>query len=152
MGTISKVNDILCVNISKIDDILKANAYKLDDNVFCPVSPTPTPTPSTTPSGVSPTPTSTPPVTPTPSPTPCSEICCEVELCFGGDCVEACSCNTTATFYLHIPCYTGGCTLGSADGIFEDSRCSSRAGEAYYSDGQECYYWDGITLTYQGDC
>ena len=150
MGTISKVNDILCANISKIDDRLKANASKLDDNVFCPVSPTPTP--SATSSGASPTPTPTPQVTPTPSPTPCSEICCEVELCIGLDCVEACSCNETFTFYLHIPCYTSGCTLGIADGIFVDSRCGSLANEGYYSDGQECYYWDGITLTYQGDC
>jgi hypothetical protein len=47
MGTITKLNNVLCANISKVDDILKANASKWDDNTFCPsVSPTPTPTPS----------------------------------------------------------------------------------------------------------
>jgi hypothetical protein len=46
MGTVTKLNDVLCANISKVDDILKANASKWDDNTFCPVSPTPTPTPS----------------------------------------------------------------------------------------------------------
>jgi hypothetical protein len=49
MGTITKLNDILCANISKVDSILKANASKWDDNTFCPVSPTPTPTKTVTP-------------------------------------------------------------------------------------------------------
>ena len=45
MGTITKINDILCANVAKLDDILKANAENWDDNAFCPVgSPTPTPT------------------------------------------------------------------------------------------------------------
>jgi hypothetical protein len=46
MGTVTKLNNVLCANISKVDSILKANASKWDDNTFCPVSPTPTPTPS----------------------------------------------------------------------------------------------------------
>ena len=47
MGTLTKLNDVLCANISKVDDILKANASMWDDNTFCPsATPTPTPTPS----------------------------------------------------------------------------------------------------------
>ena len=67
MGTIAKVNNILCANIAKIDNVLKAGAYKLDDNIFCPPEVTPTPTPT-----VTVTPTSTRPrlVTPTPTVTP----------------------------------------------------------------------------------
>ena len=62
MATISKLNDVLCVNISKIDDLLKSNVKYFDDNTFCPQT-TPTPT-------VTVTPTSTPPsLTPTPTPT-----------------------------------------------------------------------------------
>ena len=62
MGTIAKVNNILCGNISKIDNILKANASKLDNNIFCPVTPTPTVTRGGTP-------TPTPSVTFTQTPT-----------------------------------------------------------------------------------
>ena len=65
MAIISKLNDVLCVNISKIDDVLKSNAKFFDDNTFCP---TPTPTP-TTPVGT-PTPTPTKTLTPTPTNTP----------------------------------------------------------------------------------
>jgi hypothetical protein len=72
MGTVAKLNDVLCANISKVDDRDKTKTpndrgiYKWDDNVFCPFVSTPTPTPTPTI-----TPTSTPPsVTPTPTPTP----------------------------------------------------------------------------------
>jgi hypothetical protein len=70
MGTVTKLNDVLCVNISKVDDILKANASKWDDNTFCPVSPTPTPTPTKT-------------VTPTPTPSPAVN-CVDGETTNGG--------------------------------------------------------------------
>jgi hypothetical protein len=70
MGTITKLNDVLCANISKVDDIFKGEYSKWDDNTFCPSGPTPTPTP-------------TPTATPTPTPTPaCAPGCCGVELCF----------------------------------------------------------------------
>jgi hypothetical protein len=62
MAIITKLNDVLCVNISKIDDVLKTNVKYFDENTFCP-TPTPTPTPSITPTE---TPRS---VTPTPTPT-----------------------------------------------------------------------------------
>jgi hypothetical protein len=139
MGTITKLNDILCANISKVDDVLKANASKWDDNTFCPdSSPTPTPTPE-----------------PTPTPTPvCEATCCEAELCYDSqDCSKACSCDNSAIFYLHIPCGNlYGCELAYADGIFTDSECLDPAREAYYSQGGQCYYWNGTTLTYQGGC
>ena len=75
MAIITKLNDVLCVNISKIDDVLKSNVKYFDENTFCP-TPTPTPTtpvgtPTPTPTVTkTPTPTITPtPVTPTPTPT-----------------------------------------------------------------------------------
>ena len=84
MATISKVNDVLCVNISKIDDILKSNVKYFDDNVFCQqTTPTPTPTrtqtPTPTPASVTQTPTATPANTPTPTPTatPAGQKCIE---------------------------------------------------------------------------
>ena len=71
MATISKLNDVLCVNISKIDNLLKSNVKYFDDNTFCPqTTPTPTPTKTQTPTPTI-TQTSTPPsVTPTPTSTP----------------------------------------------------------------------------------
>jgi len=62
MAIITKLNNVLCVNISKIDNVLKSNVKFFDDNTFCP---TPTPTP-TTPVG---TPTPTPTITLTNTPT-----------------------------------------------------------------------------------
>ena len=140
MGTVTKLNDVLCANISKVDDILKANASKWDDNTFCSaVSPTPTPTP-----GLSPT--------PTPTPTPaCVPDCCLRELCSGSDCTDACACFNVVEVYLHLPC-GGDCILSNADGIFRDSRCGIPAKVGSYSDGTDCYDWDGSTLSYQGPC
>ena len=75
MAIISKLNDVLCVNISKIDDALKSNVLYFDDNTFCP-TPTPTPTtqvgtPTPTPTRtLTPTPTLTRTLTPTPTNTP----------------------------------------------------------------------------------
>jgi len=187
MATISKINDILCVNVSKIDDVLKANARYFDENIFCltptpsltpgasttptptntqtptrtPVTPTPTNTQTPTRTPVTPTPTNTqtpagvsPTPTQTPSPTPCTDICCERELCYALDPVEACSCNVSAVFYLHIPCFNGtNCNLASADGIFDDDRCKVPARPSYYSDGTNVYDWDGSSvLTYYGPC
>ena len=65
MAIITKLNDVLCVNISKIDDVLKSNVLYFDDNTFCPQT-TPTPTPTKT---QTPTPTPTKTQTPTPTPT-----------------------------------------------------------------------------------
>jgi len=159
MGTISKVNDILCANISKIDDILKANASMLDDNIFCPVSPTPTPTPTpgtTATQTPTPTPTQTGTPTPTPTPTPtipCTDTCCFVELCYSpDDCATSCSCNRPEPFYLHLPCKNDPCTMAYADGIYFDDLCTTLAEIGYYSDGVDCYYWDQSTLTYDSNC
>ncbi len=153
MGTISKVNDVLCANISKIDDVLKANAAKFDDNIFCPVTPTPTPTPggSATPT---PTVTFTPTVTPTVTPsTPCEAGCCFVELCYSpNDCTEACECNTTRPVYLSRPCKNDPCTLAAATGIYNDDICTDPAPEGYYSDGTNCYSWFSSVLTFDTLC
>ena len=148
MGTVTKLNDVLCANISKVDDILKANASKWDDNTFCPGgSPTPTPTPTSTP--VTPTPT------PTPTATPCTPGCCSKELCYSvNDCGQACSCAEPAVYYISLTCDTDPCTLANALGIFTESSCREAANFGYYSDGGvDCYYWDGVySVSYQGPC
>jgi hypothetical protein len=96
MGTVAKLNDVLCANISKVDDRPKTRTFadrgisKWDDNVFCPFvsTPTPTPTPTITPTNtvtpsvtpsVTPTKTNTPTntTTPTPTPTPTPATCIE---------------------------------------------------------------------------
>jgi len=141
MGTITKLNDILCANISKVDDVLKANASKWDDNTFCPGG-SPTPTPTITP-------------TPTPTPTPaCLPGCCRVELCYNDtSCGEACLCTNTVIVYLSIACSTDPCTLGNASGIFDDPSCRTPAAAGYYSDGVDCYNWDGSgTLIFGQPC
>lgn len=157
MGTVTKLNDVLCANISKVDDILKANASKWDDNTFCPSSPTPTPTvtvtptptPTQSPAGVTPTPTPTI----TPSPAPCDPGCCFVELCYSDrDCAGACQCTEVLPVYLHQPCQNDPCELAYADGIFEEGGCTAPAVAGYYSSGVDCYYWDGSALSYQGSC
>ena len=160
MGTVAKVNDVLCDLISKIDDVSKTNASKFDDNNFCAVSPTPTPTPTTSPGGTvtpTPTPTITPTITPTPTPTPsapCVKGCCLTQLCYSDlDCATSCSCNEFFEVYLSLPCDTNPCTLANAIGIFRNDTCTSVAPAGYYSDGTDCYYWDGSTnLTLQGPC
>lgn len=140
MGTVTKLNDVLCANISKVDDILKANASKWDDNSFCPSGPTPTPTP-------------TPTVTPTP--TPCPPGCCYVELCYNPDePKEACDCNTIVGVYLHLPCVDLDCNLSNATGIYDNDTCDSAAAPGYYQDGSGAvYYWDGNTsLSFDSNC
>lgn len=173
MGTVSKLNDVLCANISKVDDVLKANASKFDDNTFCPATPTPTPTVTSTPGGSptqTPTATVTPTVTPTYTPTatvtptytptvtptqsiPCTDTCCFVELCYSpDDCATSCSCNKPEPFYLHLPCKNDPCTMAYADGIYFDDLCTIPGEVGYYSDGFDCYYWDQSTLTFSAAC
>jgi hypothetical protein len=123
MGTVTKLNDVLCVNISKVDDILKANASKWDDNTFC-------------------------------DSTPCTPDCCPVELCFNDRrCSVACGCRSPFVAYLSRPCNTDPCGLAYATGIFADEKCTEPAQAGFYSDGSDCYEWDGTSsLTPQGPC
>ena len=181
MGTITKLNNVLCANISKVDNVLKANASKWDNNTFCPTptptpttpvgTPTPTPTRTLTPTPtntptltrtLTPTPTNTPTLTstnsspiPTPTPTtPCSRGCCYVELCYSPtDCADACQCNQSVGVYLDI-CKFDPCRLSTAFGIYSDDACTFPAPDGYYSNTVDCYLWDGttLTLTYQGPC
>ena len=152
MGNITKLNDILCYNINAIDGIVAGiggDLLKWDDNDFCLQSPTPTPTPSPTPGGASPTPTPTPTITPS----PCAPGCCPVELCVGDDCSLACTCRTPLTYYISIACSTDPCVMSNALGIYVDNRCGIPAGAGYYSDGNDCYYWDGTSsISPQGPC
>ena len=152
MGTVTKLNDVLCANISKVDDILKANASKWDDNTFCPSGPTPTPTPTPT---VTPTPTPTPTVTPTPTPTPtCAPGCCGVELCYSErDPRAACECFEVGFFYLHQTCDQDPCELAYATGIYDDDSCSTAAPAGYYTDGSGyVYLWNGSSFSSASIC
>jgi len=120
-------------------------------NTPTPVPPTPTPTNTPTPTPT-PTPTAAEP-TPTPTPTECDRDCCVVELCFGNDCSEACSCNDPRMVYLSI-CKLADCNLSNAFGIYDDDTCRTPAHGGFYSDGTDCWTWDpGIPrLDYQGPC
>lgn len=166
MGTITKLNDVLCANINKVDDILKSSIKYWDDNTFCPPTPTPTPTPTSGPTSTpTPTPTRTPEPTPTPTPTPveptptptptCVPDCCPANLCYDRDsCRKSCECNDIRSVYLKILCVDDPCLLAFAGGIYDDDTCTTPAQSGYYSDGNECYLWVSgtITLTYQGPC
>ena len=179
MAIITKLNDVLCVNISKIDDVLKSNVKYFDENTFCPTptptpttqvgTPTPTPTRTLTPTPtntptltrtLTPTPTNTPTLTrtltptPTPTETPgCTPGCCSVELCYSNSsCVKACDCTETVNVYLRTPCDTDPCELAYATAIFVDDRCGTPAAQGYYSDGIDCYAWFGGNLSYSGPC
>lgn len=149
MGIITKLNDVLCGSIKKVDDITKSSIKYWDDNEFCPPTPTPTPTP--TPGGPTPTPTR---VEPTPTPTPtCVPDCCPASLCYDRDsCRNSCECNDIRSVYLSRTCQDDPCLLAFATGIFDNEQCTTPAATGYYSQGSECYYWNGTTLSYQGPC
>jgi hypothetical protein len=147
MGTITSVNGIGCDSIVSIDGVAKINIAFFDNNTFCPGG-SPTPTPTNTPTN-----TPTPQPTPTPTPTPCARGCCFVELCYSDSaCNESCTCSVTVPVYLGLNCSTDPCTLANAYGIFDDDRCGTTAATGYYSDGTECWYWDGSNLSNQGPC
>ena len=169
MGTITKLNNVLCANISKVDNVLKANASKWDNNTFCPATPTPTPTQTSTPASVTPsvtptptvTPTSTPPSvtpTPTPTPTPCATDCCVIKLVYSNvDCIDACDPIYFPIDYYITKCSVDSCALSKAIEIYADNfsgKCEVIAADGYYSDGVICGYWDSTTLifTIQGPC
>jgi hypothetical protein len=148
MGTITSVNGIGCDSIVSIDGVAKINIAFFDNNTFCPGG-SPTPTPTNTPTN-----TPTPQPTPTPTPTPCARGCCLVELCYSDSaCNESCTCSVTVPVYLGLNCSTDPCTLANAYGIFDDDRCGTYAVAGYYSDGTECWYWDGSgTLFFSQPC
>jgi len=148
MGTITSVNGIGCDSIVSIDGVAKINIAFFDNKTFCPGG-SPTPTPTNTPTN-----TPTPQPTPTPTPTPCARGCCFVELCYSDSaCNESCTCSVTVPVYLGLNCSTDPCTLANAYGIFDDDRCGTYAAAGYYSDGTECWYWDGSgTLFFSQPC
>lgn len=144
MGVITKLNDVLCGSIKKVDDITKSSIKYWDDNEFCPPTPTPTatPTPTPTPGGATPTPTPT-----------CRPDCCPASVCYDrNDCRNSCECNDIRSVYLARTCEEDPCMMGYATGIFDDDTCTTAATAGYYSQGGECYYWNGSTLVYQGPC
>ena len=174
MGTITKLNNVLCANISKVDNVLKSNASKWDDNTFCPATPTPTPTPTltqtptrtltptptqtSTPASVTPsvtptptvTPTSTPPsVTPTPTPTPtpttpCATDCCVIKLVYSN--VDCI--DACDPVYFPIDYYITKCSVNSCDlskAIEIYADNFSGKCEVIAADG---YYSDGVICGY----
>ena len=177
MGTVTKLNDVLCGNISKIDDVLKSNVLYFDENTFCPTptptpttpvgTPTPTPTVTKTPTNTptntvtpSVTPTSTPPsVTPTPTPTTqCETDCCPINLVHSNvDCTDACDPFYIPSQYYITKCKNDRCVLSRAIEIYADNfsgKCEVIAQDGYYSDGTSCGYWDStsLTFTHSGPC
>ena len=175
MGTVTKLNDVLCGNISKIDDVLKSNVLYFDENTFCPtptptptqtLTPTPTntptptrtqtPTPTRTPASVTQTPTATPANTPTP--TPCATDCCAINLVYSNvDCTEACDPFSIPSQYYITKCSVDSCALSKAIKIYLDNfsgKCEVIAQDGYYSDGSTCGYWDStsLTFTHSGPC
>ena len=123
MGTVTKLNDVLCANISKVNFASKEVASRWADNTFCDA-------------------------------TPCTPDCCLVELCFSErDCRSACGCRVTVEAFLSRPCNTDPCGLAYATGIFTNDKCGDTAPAGYYSDGTDCWLWDGDSiLTPQGPC
>ena len=123
MGTVTKLNDVLCANISKVNLASKEVASRWADNTFCDA-------------------------------TPCTPDCCLVELCFSErDCRSACGCRVTVEAFLSRPCNTDPCGLAYATGIFTNDKCGDPAPAGYYSDGTDCWLWDGDSnLTPQGPC
>ena len=123
MGTVTKLNDVLCANISKVNFASKEVASRWADNTFCDA-------------------------------TPCTPDCCLVELCFSErDCRSACGCREPFEAYLSRPCNTDPCGLAYATGIFTNDKCGDPAPAGYYSDGTDCWLWDGDSiLTPQGPC
>ena len=173
---ISKIDDVLKGNAAKIDDIdfCTPTATPTPTLTQTPTttlggSQTPTPNPTKTPTQTptftqtptptitrtprttgTPTPTPTPTVTP--SSTPCALDCCFAQFCYSEtDCTDACACNQTRDVYLH-KCVGDPCQLGKAFGIFDDKICTVPSAAGFYSNGSDCYYWDGSTITYQGPC
>ena len=164
---IAKIDDVLKGNAAKIDDIsfCTPTATQTPTVTRTPTSTpggsqtptpsntstvTPTPTFTSTPTNtmtptprVTDTPTPTPTPTVTPSTTPCVLDCCFTQLCYSdADCVTACQCNDIRDVYLH-KCLDAPCRLGNAFGIYDDKNCTVPSAAGYYSDGVECYYWDG---------
>ncbi len=180
MAIITKLNDVLCVNISKIDDVLKTNVKYFDENTFCPTptptpttevgTPTPTPTRTLTPTPtntqtptptrtLTPTPTNTQTPTPTPTPTPpCETDCCQIQLVYSTvDCIDACDPIYVPSRHYITKCISDGCRLSNAIEIYVDNfsgKCEVIAPDGYYSDGLDCGYWDSTTLsfTHNGPC
>jgi hypothetical protein len=123
MGTITKLNNVLCSSINRVDGISKSSIELWDDNTFCPAaSPTPTPTRTPTPTPTitptrtpTPTPTITPTRTPTPTPSPAGPSFLEVGYC----------CDTNITEVVQNP---GGLIPGD---VFSDNdnRCWTVLGD-----------------------
>ena len=177
MGTVTKLNDVLCGNISKIDDVLKSNVLYFDENTFCPtptptpttpvgtptptptqtLTPTPTPTqtltptPTSTTASVTQTPTATPANTPTPT-TQCATDCCAINLVYSSvDCTDACDPFQIPVRYYITKCSHDSCVLIKAIEIYVDNfsgKCELIAPDGYYSDGVICGYWDSTTLIF----
>lgn len=171
MAIITKLNDVLCVNISKIDDVLKSNVKYFDENTFCPTptptpttpvgTPTPTPTRTLTPTPtntptltrtLTPTPTPTPPTktstpTPTNTPTPstrCETDCCPINLVYSSvDCTDACDPIYIPVLHYITKCSVDSCALSKAIEIYADN--FSGKCEVIAPDG---YYSDGVICGY----
>ena len=178
MGTVTKLNDVLCGSISKVDDVLKANASKWDENTFCAtcieghipketeflyreccypfLQITGTSGPSTTGYTVCYNPTyNTINVTPVSPQVICDTSvltrCCQVQLGYGVSGFQACGASPSK-YYISIPCLEENCDLKSAFAIYTDNSCTTLAPDGYYSDGIGYGEQVGGVFTIQGLC
>lgn len=140
MGTITKLNNVLCSSINRVDGISKSSIELWDDNTFCPAaSPTPTPTitPTITPTRTpTPTPTITPTRTPTPTPTPSAAGFFEVGYCcdnsitavvqdYGGMTVGDVFADGDNNCWTVLRSFTGPATITYTGGFTDCEQCVS---------------------------
>ena len=178
MGTVAKLNDVLCGSISKVDDVLKANASKWDDNTFCsqnciegnidtftnysykdccyPYAQITGNTGGdklnicfdTTGYRLN--------VTAVSPQVICDKSvltsCCEIQLGYSEfNPSNACGLYQES-YYISIPCLATSCDLSSAFAIYTDNSCTSLAPEGYYSDGTDYGTQGAVSFTFNGPC
>jgi len=176
-GTVSKVNDVLCITISKIDNRLKSSVKKIDDITFCAsciegkISANQAYSyydccyPYGLISGTSGaggltvcfnTDYSFTNVTATSPQVICDTSiltrCCVIQLGYDSlDYLNACGAEPS-TYYLSVPCLTSKCDLTVALGIYTNASCTSLAIDGYYSDGTNYGSVSGGVFTFGGTC
>ena len=179
MGTVTKLNDVLCGSISKVDDVLKANASKWDENTFCAtcieghipketeflyreccypfLQITGTSGSETTGYTVCFNPTYNRINVTAVSPqvicdTSVLTRCCEIQLGYSEfDPSNACT-DTLDTYYISVPCLATSCDLSGALAVYTDDSCTLLAPEGYYSDGTDYGTQGALSFTFNGPC
>ena len=177
MGTVAKLNDVLCGSISKVDDVLKANASKWDDNTFCSQNciegnidtftnysykdccyPYAQITGNTggdklnicfDTTGYR---SGVQAVSPT---VVCQysalTSCCEIQLGYEEIFVDPCA-AVQSTYYISTSCLATSCDLSGAFAIYTDEYCTAIADDGYYSDGISYGTQSSGVFTFDNPC